>query len=224
MRTIQRAMGIDSLRQVCGLFFLRIREEVTENKSPGKWQTRANFSQVWPIFWNDMYPSSELLKGISHDFICWEGSTLPGGSAWKYKCVLLSPKECTLNHMAVIIAKVYIILVKVSHLFLISSRRKFSLLEKGTEFEWMHLHFPVHTVRMNSLFMTLLTFFCLARIHLLAESRHAPYFGVSAYAPLSRTNQWFRLISQRTVEFVLWSQMSLFLVFTSPLRERLHDR
>lgn len=114
------------------------------------------------------------------DKLSWEGLPV------KHKCVLLSPKGCTLNHMVVIIAKVYILLVKISHLFIISSRGKCSLLEKGIELELMHLNFSVHTAMMNSLFMTLLTFFCLARIHLLVESRNAPCFGVFFLCPLKQ--------------------------------------
>lgn len=56
------------------------------------------------------------------------------------------------------------------------------------EFELIHLDFNVYTVMINSLFMTLLILFSMARIHLLVESVNVPYFGVSSSVPLSKTN------------------------------------
>lgn len=73
-----------------------------------------------------------------------------------YKYLLLLPMEYNSQPHGYDFCKSLHVFVKKSYLFIISSRRKCNLLENVIEFELIYLNFNVYTVRINSLFMTLL--------------------------------------------------------------------
>lgn len=122
-----------------------------------------------------------IIKVRFSHFICWEGKTVLV-CQWRtnvYRCllrnVLLTTWSWLLQNFTYFWSR-----------FPTYSRRKCNLLERGIEFELTHLSFYIHTVMMNSLFMTLLTFFLFGKNSLASGKQGCPVFWCFFLCPLKQ--------------------------------------